>query len=111
MLTPYAAAKSAVEGLARAWADELGADPELDFMNGTTCNAVSVGFTDTDSTRYMPSQVRDPMQQFVFKMQSLGSRLASAEDIADAIGFLCGNDSRWITGQTIGLNGGFYKAS
>lgn len=78
-------------------------------MSGTTANAVSVGVVNTDTNRRAPPQMHERVQQVLLPMQSLGSRTASTEDIADAVGFLCGRDSRWVTGQVIGVNGGFVK--
>lgn len=103
------AAKSAIEGLARAWADEFGNNSELEFMKGTTANTVAVGFTETDMVSKMPPPMRQAVNQKVLARQSLGPRAAIPEDIADVVGFLCGNDSRWVTGSTVSADGGFVK--
>ncbi|KAG9528586.1 NAD(P)-binding protein, partial [Aureobasidium melanogenum] len=105
----YITLKSALEGLARAWADELGANPELEFMKGTTANTVAVGFTETDMVSKMPPAMREAVNQNVLAKQSLGPRVALPEDIADVVGFLCGPDSRWVTGSVVSADGGFVK--
>lgn len=105
----YTTFKSTLEGLSRAWADELGANPELEFMKGTTANTVAVGFTETDMVSKMPAPMREAINQNVLAKQSLGPRAALPEDIADVVGFLCGPDSRWVTGSVVSANGGFVK--
>lgn len=105
----YITFKSALEGLSRAWADELGANPELDFMKGTTANTVAVGFTETDMVSKMPPPMREAVNKNVLAKQSLGPRAALPEDIADVVGFLCGLDSRWVTGSVVSADGGFVK--
>ncbi|THV98686.1 NAD(P)-binding protein [Aureobasidium pullulans] len=105
----YTTFKSALEGLARAWADELGANPELEFMKGTTANTVAVGFTETDMVSKMPPLMREAVNQNVLAKQSLGPRAALPEDIADVVGFLCGPDSRWVTGSVVSADGGMVK--
>jgi len=105
----YTTFKSALEGLARAWADELGANPELEFMKGTTANTVAVGFTETDMVSKMPPAMREAVNQNVLAKQSLGSRAALPEDIADVVGFLCGPDSRWVTGSVVSADAGMVK--
>lgn len=105
----YTTFKAALEGLSRAWADELGANPELEFMKGTTANTVAVGFTETDMVSKMPPPMREAVNQNVLAKQSLGPRVALPEDIADVVGFLCGPDSRWVTGSTVSADGGFVK--
>ena len=74
-------------------------------MKGTTANAVSVGFTDTELSAKMTPEVRHAS----LSRQSLGERAALPEDIADAVGFLCGPDSRWVTGSVLSADGGFVK--
>lgn len=102
--------KAAVEGLSRSWADELGGlIPELAFMKGTTSNAVSVGFTDTDATRKAPPQMRETIERVVLSRQSLGPEVASSEDVADVVGFLCGRESRLVTGSVVAANSGHCK--
>lgn len=88
--------KAAVEGLSRSWAHELGGlNPQLGFMKGTTSNAVSVGFTDTNATRKVPPQVRERIEQVVLSRQSLGPQVASSEDVAGVVGFLCEETVAW----------------
>ncbi len=95
--TVYAAAKAAVSAMTRGMARELA-------PNGVRVNAVSPGtvdnyFHEQFSTREILDRVVDATP--------LG-RLATNDDIADAIVFLCSDASRYVIGQTIELNGGMY---
>jgi 3-oxoacyl-[acyl-carrier protein] reductase len=92
----YAASKGAVDQITRVLAKELGGCH-------ITVNAVAPGPVDTELFRDGKSdeQVRQMAQ-----MAALG-RIGEIQDIADAVAFLAGDDARWITGQTIHVNGGF----
>ena len=92
----YAASKGAVDQITRVLAKELGGCH-------ITVNAVAPGPVDTELFRDGKSdeQVRQMAQ-----MAALG-RIGEVQDIADAVAFLAGDDARWITGQTIHVNGGF----
>jgi 3-oxoacyl-[acyl-carrier protein] reductase len=71
---------------------------------GITVNAVLPGIADTDMNadwlRGKPEAFAAASQFSVFK------RIAQVSDIADIVGFLAGNDARWITGQLIDGCGG-----
>jgi 3-oxoacyl-[acyl-carrier protein] reductase len=92
----YAASKGAVDQITRVLAKELGGCH-------ITVNAVAPGPVDTELFRDGKSdeQVRQMAQ-----IAALG-RIGEVQDIADAVAFLAGDDARWITGQTIHVNGGF----
>ncbi|MDT0344051.1 SDR family oxidoreductase [Streptomyces litchfieldiae] len=91
----YGATKAGVEVLTRSLAHALGA-------RGITVNAVLPGPTDTD----MLSEEARKMEGQIIGMTPLG-RLGQPADLADVVAFLAGEDSRWITGQAIAVNGGF----
>lgn len=99
----YAVSKAGLEALARTWALEL----PLAFP-GTTANAVSVGLTDTPLFRGFPEErqkaVRDEWLPRVKVVQ--GGRMGYAEDVADIVGFLVSEKSRWQTGSVVSANGG-----
>ena len=90
----YAASKGAVEQITRVLAKELG-------ERGITVNAVSPGPVDTDLFRAGKSeeQINNMAQMSAF------NRLGHANDIADVVAFLASEDARWISGQSIRVNG------
>ncbi|MGD8989863.1 MAG: SDR family oxidoreductase [Desulfobacterales bacterium] len=92
----YAASKGAVDQITRVLAKELGG-------RHITVNAVAPGPVDTELFRDGKS---DEQIQQMAQMAALG-RIGEVQDIADAVAFLAGDDARWITGQTIHVNGGF----
>lgn len=94
--TLYCATKGAVEQLARLLSKDL------QTKKGISVNAIAPGPTGTDL-------FYDGKSEQVLKMiASLNpkNRIGTPEEIADAIAFLCGEGSRWISGQTILVNGG-----
>ena len=89
----YVATKGAVEQLTRVFAKEIG--------RGINVNAVLPGPTNTELfTKGKPQEVID-------RLASLNAfnRLGEPEDIAKVVVFMAGDDAKWISGQTIGLNG------
>lgn len=94
--TNYAAAKAGLAGFSRALAHEVGS-------RGITVNVVAPGFIDTDMTRALTPEQRERLQGTI----PLGE-LGRPEDIAGCVAFLAGPDGRYITGQTVHVNGGMY---
>jgi 3-oxoacyl-[acyl-carrier protein] reductase len=92
----YAASKAGIIALTKVSARELA-------RNGITVNAVSPGFINTDIHKGMPEDVTN---QFLAQIP-LG-RFGEVEDIAQAVLFLCSPLARYITGQVLHVNGGFY---
>lgn len=90
----YAASKAGLEGLTRAAAVELG-------PSNVNVNAVAPGFIRTERLRQLPPEVIDKAR----KSTVLG-RIAEPEDVAKVIVFLCSEEARHITGQTIVVDGG-----
>ncbi|MDY6938177.1 MAG: SDR family oxidoreductase [Cyanobacteriota bacterium] len=91
----YVATKGAVEQVTRVLAKEVG-------DRGITVNIVSPGPTDTPLFR--EGKTEEQIEKFA-SMAALG-RIGEVEDIADVVAFLSSDDSRWITGQNIRVNGG-----
>jgi 3-oxoacyl-[acyl-carrier protein] reductase len=95
--TVYAAAKAAVSAMTKGLARELA-------PHGVRVNAISPGTVDNDFHRQFSTR---EMLDRVVAQTPLG-RLATNEEMADVIVFLCSDASRYIIGQTIEINGGMY---
>jgi len=97
--TVYSMTKGALNVLSRSLANSLGS-------RNITVNTISPGITDTD----MNPSIRDKdvkAVERVTRMTALG-RAGRPADIADAVAFLASDDGRWITGQTLEVNGGLF---
>ena len=92
--TNYAATKAALIGMTKTWAKELG-------RKGINVNAVAPGFTATPMVQKMPEKVLHQMES----MTSL-QRLGKPEDIANAYLFLSSDESSYITGHVLHVDGG-----
>ena len=92
--TNYAAAKAGVIGFSKAAAKEFAA-------RHVTVNVVAPGFIDTDMTRALPEETRK-----TFEAQTSLGKFGEAQDIADAVLFLASDQAKYITGQTLHVNGG-----
>lgn len=92
----YCASKAGVIGLTMSSARELAA-------RNITVNAVAPGFIDTDMTKVLPDAVKDALLA-----QIPAKKLGNTEDIANAVEFLAKEESAYITGQVIHVNGGLY---
>lgn len=90
----YAAAKAGIIGMSKSLAREVGS-------RGITVNCVAPGFIDTDMTRALPEEGRAALVENI----ALG-RLGDVQDIADAVLFLASPSAKYITGQTLHVNGG-----
>lgn len=93
--TLYSMSKAAVIGFTKALAKEVG-------PSGIRVNCVSPGVIDTDMNRGF-SEEELLMLQNETPLCSLGT----PEDVAKSIFFLCSDEARFITGQVLGVNGGF----
>lgn len=90
----YAASKAALEGLTRAAAVELG-------PANVNVNAVAPGFIRTERMTMLPREVIERAQK-----HSVLGRVAEPDDVAHVITFLCSEEARHITGQTLVVDGG-----
>lgn len=105
----YSAVKAALESFTRTWAEEFGANPQLEFMKGTTVNAVSAGLIDSDLISSYGPEMRQSLETKILPKQSLGATIGKCENVADIVGFLCSHDARWMTGSVVAANGGSRK--
>ncbi|WP_372362468.1 3-oxoacyl-ACP reductase FabG [Xanthomonas sp. NCPPB 1325] len=94
--TNYAAAKAGIIAFSKSLAKEIGS-------RGVTVNVVAPGFIDTDMTKALPDEAKTALLQQI----ALG-HLGAPEDIANAVAFLAGPTARYITGETLHVNGGMY---
>ncbi len=92
--TNYAATKAAVIGMTKTWAKELG-------RKGINVNAVAPGFTETSMVEAVPEKVVDQMKAMI----PLG-RLGQPEDIAKAYLYLASDDSNYVNGTVLHVDGG-----
>lgn len=90
----YAASKAGLIGLTKSMAKELAA-------RNVTVNAVAPGFIDTDMTAALPEKAREAMLTTI----PMG-RLGQAEDVAKAVAFFAGDESAYVTGQVLCVDGG-----
>jgi acetoacetyl-CoA reductase len=90
----YAAAKSGIHGFTKALAQE-GAP------KGITVNAIAPGYIDTDMVAAVPPNV---LEKIVARIPV--GRLGKADEIARGVLFLVGDDSGFVTGSTLSINGG-----
>ncbi|MCE4050341.1 MULTISPECIES: SDR family oxidoreductase [Bacillaceae] len=91
----YAATKGAVEQISRQLAREFG-------PKNITINTIAPGPTTTE----LFLEGKTPEQLQALKGNNAFGRFGETNDIADALAFLVSDESRWITGQTIRVNGG-----
>ena len=70
--------------------------------SGITVNAVAPGAVDTDMLACFSQEEKQ-----VIADETPLERLGAPEDIAKAVAFLCSDDAGFITGQVLGVNGGF----
>ena len=89
----YAAAKAGLVGLARSLAKEVA-------TRGVTVNVVAPGLIDTDMTTALGT-AKDTMAAMI----PMG-RIGQPSDVAGLVGFLAGNQARYITGAVLCVDGG-----
>ena len=98
-LCAYGASKAAVDILTLNFAEELGR------KKGINVNSIRPGLIRTEGTSGMTHDAE--LVKHITQHTALG-RLGEPEDVADAIAFLAGPDSRWVSGQTLETSGGHY---
>jgi 3-oxoacyl-[acyl-carrier protein] reductase len=91
----YAATKGAIDTLVKHLASALG-------QRGIRVNAVAPGVVATDMSSFAKT---DAGREYALGLQTF-KRLAEPEDLGDVVAFLASSDARWITGDTIHVDGG-----
>ena len=92
----YAASKAGLIGMTKSLALETGG-------RGVRVNAIAPGFIDTDMTSGLPDSVKEKMME-----QIPLKRIGNSRDIAAAALFFASDDSAYITGQVLSVDGGMF---
>lgn len=92
--TNYSASKGAIIAATKSLAQEVG-------KRGITVNAVAPGFIKTDMTQ--------DINEADYKAMVPMNRFGEPEEVAGVVAFLVGEDSSYVTGQVISVNGGLYS--
>lgn len=95
--TNYAASKAGIIGMTKTWAKEFG-------RKGITVNAVAPGFIETEMISTIPEKVITGI-----KMMTASTRFGRPEDIANAYLFLASDESDFINGTVLEVDGGMMK--
>ena len=90
----YAASKAGIIGFTKSIAKELAS-------RNITANAVAPGFIQTDMTNVLKDEVKEAIEGTIPL-----KRLGTAEDVAKVVKFLASDNSNYITGQVINVDGG-----
>lgn len=93
-VSAYSATKAALDGLARSMAKELG-------PVGIRVNSIAPGFMETEMTAELTDQ-----QKARLVRQTPLSRLGTVDDVSPVVKFLLSDESSFVTGQTIVVDGG-----
>ena len=90
----YAASKAGLIGLSKSIAKEMGS-------RNITSNVIAPGYTETDMTAFLTDEQKDNIiEQLSIK------RIGKPEDVANIVSFLSSEESEYITGQVIPVDGG-----
>lgn len=92
----YSASKAGIIGLTKSVAKELGS-------RGINVNAIAPGFIETDMTDAMPETAKEAVKE-----QIILKRTGTPKDIAGVAVFLASEESDYITGQVISVDGGMF---
>jgi acetoacetyl-CoA reductase len=94
--TNYAATKAGMYGFSKSLALEVA-------KKGITVNTVSPGYVGTDMVMAIKEEIREKIVA-----QIPQGRLGTPEEIAGVVAYLCSDESRYITGSNIAINGGLH---
>ena len=92
----YSSAKAGLSGFTKSLVKEVGS-------RNITVNSVAPGFIETDMTSFLDEGSKNT----IIKDIPL-NRLGSPEDVSELVAFLAGDESQYITGQTISIDGGLF---
>ena len=92
----YSSAKAGLSGFTKSLAKEVGS-------RGITVNSIAPGFIETDMTSYLDENAKEKLTQDIPL-----KRLGSVNDVAELAIFLASDESSYITGQTISVDGGLF---
>jgi 3-oxoacyl-[acyl-carrier protein] reductase len=92
----YSASKAGVIGLTKTIAREFA-------QRGININAIAPGYIETPMTEVLPEKAKEELKKLI-PMERLGK----PEDIAEAVLFLVSEESNYITGHVLNVNGGIY---
>ncbi len=92
----YSSTKSALIGFTKSLAKELGS-------KNINVNAITPGFIETEITEVLSDSIKDKYKEIIPL-----SRFGKPEDVAKAVLFLASDDSSYITGEVLKINGGLY---
>src|SRR4030043_65411 len=92
----YSASKAGVIGLTKTIAKEFA-------QRGININAIAPGYIETPMPEVLPEKVKEELKKLI-PMERLGK----PEDVAEAVFFLVSEDSNYITGHVLNVNGGIY---
>ncbi|MDO4754002.1 MAG: beta-ketoacyl-ACP reductase [Bacillota bacterium] len=94
--TNYSATKAGVIGMMKSWAKEFARKGAA-----VRVNSIAPGFINTDMMKTVPDKVLDPIRE-----KTMLGRLGEPEEIANAALFLASDESSFITGHNLSVNGG-----
>ena len=94
----YSASKAAIIGMSKSLAIEYA-------KKNITINCVSPGFIQTSMTENIPEKVK-----LILTSRIPMGKLGTTEDVSNCVAFLSSEDSSYITGETLHVNGGMYMA-
>jgi 3-oxoacyl-[acyl-carrier protein] reductase len=92
----YSASKAGVIGLTKTIAREFA-------QRGININAIAPGYIETPMTEALPEKAKEELKKLI-PMERLGK----PEDVAEAVLFLVSEESSYVTGQVLNVNGGIY---
>ncbi|GJE60979.1 SDR family oxidoreductase [Methylobacterium trifolii] len=94
-LAAYAATRGAIDTLVKHLAAALGG-------RGIRVNAVAPGIIDTDMSHFARTEEG---QAYIFRIQAL-HRIGQTDDVGGVFAFLASDAARWVTGDTVRVDGG-----